>query len=543
MTQAHLARLGEWAAALRRSDVPEDVRHAARVQILDMIAAAQAGGRSEEAAPALRAAGAAGASGASRVLATGERLAPVDAAGANAACSMAHDFDDVVWMGHTAHSAVFAPLAVAEHEDAGSEALVDAVVVANEIAGRLGASSLIGPLNGQMWTFLHLVGAAAGAARLLGLDGERTTHALAISLAQPNFALQPAFMRPTSKLLSAATPTEAGIRAAYLAREGLTGAPEILEDARGFWARFTFKPLPMMLDELGSLWVLRTLQLKTFPGCHYFQTACTALERIAAREGGLCPEKVARVEVDTNKPGAEATRFAGEYAEPGRLVEPVNVNFDLATTVAVMLEAGELTPAQMEAGWLEAHTDGIRAWRERTRVRHDPALTARVVKGTRALGPGRAAFRSLRPWEVVSISRRYGKEYRSKLFGTRDLLAWGRFAADALRGRDDAPEAEHAASGEGAAAIALLFPNRVSVRFTDGRVARERVDLPVGSVASPTLREAIGTKLRAACAPVLGEGRSERLLAALLDGGAPEEARALAAMAAPEAAAPRESVA
>src|SRR5205085_1593292 len=111
---------------------------------------------------------------------------------------------------------------------------LEAVVVANEVAGRLGASCFLGPVNGQMVTHIHLVGAAAGVARLLGLDAEQTTHAMAISLAQPTFALQPGFMVPTSKLLAAATPTAIGVRAAYFARAGMTGAADILEDKRGF---------------------------------------------------------------------------------------------------------------------------------------------------------------------------------------------------------------------------------------------------------------------------------------------------------------------
>lgn len=95
---------------------------------------------------------------------------------------------------------------MAEHEGADAQAFLSAVVAADEVGGRLGASCLLGPLNGQMWTFIHLVSAAAAAARILGLDASRTAHALAIALAQPPFALQPGFMLPTSKLLSAALP-------------------------------------------------------------------------------------------------------------------------------------------------------------------------------------------------------------------------------------------------------------------------------------------------------------------------------------------------
>lgn len=527
---SHLGQLGQWVATLTCAAIPDDVRQAARVQVLNIVAAAHAGGRCEEAAPAIRATRTAAGDGAATVLASAERFAPADAAGVNAACSMAHDFDDIVWMGHIGHSAIFAALAVGEHENAGGDAFIDAVVVANEVAGRLGASSLLGPLNGQMWTFLHLIGAATATARLLGLDAERTAHALAIALTQPNFALQPAFMRPTSKLLSAATPTADGIRAAYLAAHGMTGSPDLLEDSRGFWSRFTYLPLPMMLGELGQLWVLRSLQIKNFPGCHYFQTACTALDRIRTETGDLRPADVAAVHVQTNKMGAEATRFAGEYACPGMVVEPVNVNFDLATTVAVMLEAGELTPRQMDSEWLRAHSEAIRQWRERIAVRHDPALTARVVAGVRTLGPGRAAIRALRPGSVLSLIRSYRREYRSSLFRFRELADWIGWAVRAITGRDDVPAAE---PGGDTVSIALRFPNRVTITLTDGRTIKQRVDLPEGAFASPGVRGVVERKARQACDPVLGIEPTNRLIEAVLDDAEPPNVRALAGIANP----------
>jgi 2-methylcitrate dehydratase PrpD len=87
-------------------------------------------------------------------------------------------------------------------------------------------------------------------------------------------------MAPSSKLLSAATPTRIGIQAAYFAREGITGEPALLEDSRGFWNTFAFIPLPDMMQDLGEFWAIQTLAMKTYPGCHYFQTACTAIEML-----------------------------------------------------------------------------------------------------------------------------------------------------------------------------------------------------------------------------------------------------------------------
>jgi len=307
-----LVRFGRWLSQLSYADIPDATLRAARFQILNMVAAVHAAAQSSEASSL--APGRAGFSvggGRSTALCDGSKHAPHDAALDNAAHSMAQDYDDIVWMGHTCHSAVFAALAVAEHEGADAGQMLTAVVAANELAGRLGASSMLGPLNGQMWTFIHCLGAAAATAKLLGLDEQQSVNALAISLAQPNFALQPGFMTPSSKLLAAATPTATGIQAAYFARAGMTGAADLVEDQRGFWSRFSYLPLPTMIDGLGELWTMQTLTIKTYPGCHYFQTACAALERLLAR---IDVGTVRSVEIETTKLAIEATRFASEYA-------------------------------------------------------------------------------------------------------------------------------------------------------------------------------------------------------------------------------------
>jgi len=498
-----LLRLGRWVAGLDYSQLDDDTLRAARLQVLNMIATAHAGRRSREtnSVGATLAALSAGA-GRSTVLGVAARHAPHDAAAANAAYSMAQDFDDIVWMGHTCHSAVWASLAVAEHERADARAFLTAVVAANEVGGRLGASSLFGPLNGQMWTFIHLVGAAAASAKLLGLDAEGATHALAIALAQPNFALQPGFLTPTSKLLAAATPTATGIRAAYFAREGMTGEPTIVEDPRGFWARFSYLPLPGMMDDLGQLWCTQTLSVKTYPGCHYFQTACSAIDRLVAGRP-WSPDQIHSVRIDTTKLAIEATRFAGEYAAVRQTITPVNVNFDLKVTAAIMLLAGQLTSAEVEPSWLAEQSEAIVSLRRRITVRHAPELTLESLACMAAVGAGRAALRSVKPRDLVDLVQRYRREYRSELLTAREAAGWlralGRAAFRRAPGR----------AGRGStSAIPLHFPNRVTIELSDGSTLCERVDLPVGSFCSPQMPMEVEAKFLREAGASLGPSRA-----------------------------------
>src|SRR5256884_5552637 len=106
-------------------------------------------------------------------------------------------------------------------------------------------------MNDQLWSFIHVAGAALAAGRLLGLDASRMGHALAIALYQAPRATVPGFMAPDSKLLTAAEPTLAGVRAARLAAAGVTGAVDALEHAEGFLTGFPPAPLPGTASSLG----------------------------------------------------------------------------------------------------------------------------------------------------------------------------------------------------------------------------------------------------------------------------------------------------
>ncbi len=510
MSEPYLARLGRWVAALEYDSIPADTLTAARYQVLNMLAALHASARSTETSSiACGLTGFSVGAGRSTAFATGIRHAPHEAVLSNAAYSMAQDFDDIVWMGHTCHSSVFAPLAVAQHEGRDARAFLTAVVAANEIGGRLGATSFLGPLNGQMWTFIHLIGAAGATAKVLGLDAEQTTHALAISLAQPNFALQPGFMTPSSKLLAAATPAAAGIQAAYFARAGMTGAPDIIEDRRGFWKRFTYLPLPFMMEGLGSFWTTQTLTIKTFPGCHYFQTAVSAIDEIERVHGPVDVRQVRRIRAETTKLGFEATRFAGEYSASVGRVTPINVNFDLGVTVAIRLIAGKLTSEQMHPEWLEEHSAEIRALASKTAMIHDPQLTAKTVASVRAVSSGRAALKSVRLSELPGLVRKYRQEYRSQLVTPSEVAGWLRVAGQMRQKRAQAPEKKRERS-----AIPLYFPNRVSIELGSGRTLSAQTDLPAGSFCNPEIRFELKEKFIRETAPVLGAARAEKAFAA-----------------------------
>ncbi len=278
-----------WAVGLRVEDLPASVRERAELQRL-CVAAGRAAGE-EAAAP----------------FAAGAPDGPVGEVYRSAVASIVHDWDDYLFMGHTGHSAV--PAAAAFAPDA--ERALLAQVAANEVAGRLGAALFLGPHNGQFWASIHCASASVAASIGLGLDAERTAHALAIALYQPPYGMWPGFMGPQSKLLTAAEPAAVGARAALLAAEGVTGAVDVIEHPRGVLASLSFAPQPGMLGALGRVWLTDTLAYKRLPGCAYLQSVGEAA--LAAEVGA------GRSPASRSRPAGSPARWRSSAPAPTSL--------------------------------------------------------------------------------------------------------------------------------------------------------------------------------------------------------------------------------
>jgi len=220
-----LDEFAAWASSFDIGDAPDDVVHRAALQVASAFAGARAGAavdwvdttagspdqQDQASAPAGRTATVVG----------GGRADPYTAAFTNAAASTVHDYDDYLFMGHTGHSAVFAALAACERAGADGATLLENVVVANELAGRLGAAVAVGPHNGQMWAFIHQAGAAAVAANVEG-DADAIRNAVGMALFNPDYPLDAGFIDGDSKAFVAAKPTAAGLRVGDAAVSGET---------------------------------------------------------------------------------------------------------------------------------------------------------------------------------------------------------------------------------------------------------------------------------------------------------------------------------
>jgi hypothetical protein len=465
------AEIGEWAAGLRPADLPPRVRERAELQAKS-IAAGRAAGESA-AAP----------------FAAVAPDGPVGEVYRSAAASIAHDWDDYLFMGHTGHSAVSAAAAFTGDPD---RALV-AQVAANEVAGRLGAALFLGPHNGQFWASIHCASAAAAAAIGLELDAAGAAQALAIALYQPPYGMWPGFMGPRSKLLTAAEPAAAGARAALLAADGVSGALDVVEHPRGVLANLSFAPRPAMFGGLGRVWLTDTLAFKRLPGCAYLQSVGEA-----ACSAGVEGADVAEVEIEAGWLTCEM-----EALGAGPDLSPVRANFSARLSTAICLVAGRLTPAELEPDWLAAHESEIRDLAAKVTLRHDPALTAKTLLGTLEAGgsPDDVGLRGLlrirrRLGDVNMAEANPGPALLRAIGADRGLRrALGGALRARLRGRADPGGIERL----DVEALRMTFPSRMRIRLRDGTVRNLEGTEP-GSGGRPVTeqRAIVEEKLRVA---------------------------------------------
>src|SRR5215510_7368292 len=119
----------------------------------------------------------------------------------------------------------------------------------------------------------------AFAARLLGLDADKTAHAIAISAAQSaSLGVVRRGQLSHSKFLASALVAERGVEAALLAAAGVTGPMTAFEDTRGI-SNGIFQSesdLDSLVAPLGPQHMIEGVTIKAFPGMDTSQAASEA---------------------------------------------------------------------------------------------------------------------------------------------------------------------------------------------------------------------------------------------------------------------------
>lgn len=393
--------LARFVVGTRWEKLPPDVVERTRWHVLDTVGAALAG-REETGVRELNAlARRWGGAPESRLWGTDRRAPAPLAALVNATMARALELDSVHEVGllHAPVTTVPAALAAAEAQGGvpGREVLVAALVGADVIC-RMGLAPAVGSsVSGMSFTYqCGVFGAAAAAARVLGLDLDATVGALGLAYNMASGNQQVLQEGSISVRVQQGVAAQAGVTAAVMAASGLAGPRESLEGTFGYFRVYHRGQYDRqaLVKDLGGHFELMNMSFKPYPCCRYIHPAIDAvLEILGGRtlaEGDIAD---VHVRVDNLNHYNVVCEPAGDKQNP---TAPAEAQFSLPFVVATVLLRGRLRLADLSP---EALGDATVRKLAR-RVHSEISDAARKGEGRAGYPPGRVAVR-LRSGEVL----------------------------------------------------------------------------------------------------------------------------------------------
>jgi 2-methylcitrate dehydratase PrpD len=275
-----------------------------------------------------------GQSSESTVVNYGFKTSAVNAAFANGTFGHGFEMDDNHGTTGIKGGCVVVPpaLAIGESQASSGKELILAIVAGYEVMTRIGLS-VRRPLidkgrhpTGSSGPF----GAAVCAGKLLGFDEKTMLHAISIAAGHSAGIVEaPPGGRGNLKRIFGGMAASSGIRAALLAREGLTGPETMLEGKQGYCYAFgDTSNLGVLTAGLGTEWQILHAHYKVYAQDGYIQPMTEALDRIV-KQHRFDPDNVEEIRAGTNTHAYH--HMVADIREPNDLTSAqFSTNFSLA---------------------------------------------------------------------------------------------------------------------------------------------------------------------------------------------------------------------
>lgn len=290
--------LAGFIARIDAADIPDPVLEAAKLHVLDTLGCGIAAHALGEARYAGAAAAELDGTGPATVIGASGGLPPPDAAFVNGTLCHALDFDDTHpgSIVHVSAGVVPAALAAGQQHDSSGRDVLAAVVAGNETSIRVGtaAGGAFHARGFHPTGVCGVFGATAAAARLRGLDSERTVHALGLAGSMASGLLEFLADGSETKRLHPGWAAQAGLAAARLAAHGATGPATVFEGRFGLYnayLRGADADLAGQVGDLGVRWETPEIAFKPYPACHYVHAPVDSLAQLL-REHELGPDEI-----------------------------------------------------------------------------------------------------------------------------------------------------------------------------------------------------------------------------------------------------------
>ena len=323
--------LVRYVSDLSYGDIPKDVVLQAKRTVLDTLGTIYMGAHKEEAKGLLEFLRKNGDRPECTVVGANFKVSCASAAFANSTYSMVHDANDghrdAAALGGTSHPGCIAiptALAVGEKCALSGKEVLTSIVIGYDVMTRIRGMEKRPPSGAY--------GAAAIAGRLLELNGEQLLHAMGIAGYHGPSRFAPEEMGGYAvKFLAAGYQAKAGIEAAMLAKEGMTGPP--LGDDKRLTKRFTTRGL-------GKEFEIMNIYIKPYPTCRMTHAAIDATLDLRRRHG-IGASEVEKVMIHQLTHGMYVAK---EKIKPDNSF--IKAQFDIRYVTACALIDGEIEERQ-----------------------------------------------------------------------------------------------------------------------------------------------------------------------------------------------------
>lgn len=254
--------LSSFACGLNYDDLTPQTVHQVKRVLVDTVACAMGGYLSEPAKIATQLARTVTSTLPSRIMGTKDCSSPDMAGFANSVMVRYLDYNDISVGGHPSDS-IPGALAMADYLGSDGRSVITSIVVNYEVGRRVG--DYVQHALGWDHGILRSLGAACAAGKIMGLDQEHMSHAISLAVV-PNLALGQTRVGELSMWKGCAGPigTRAGIFAAQLAQQGMTGPFEPFDGSEGLWAKMLDNPVRLE-GGWGEPYSINDTRLKFFP--------------------------------------------------------------------------------------------------------------------------------------------------------------------------------------------------------------------------------------------------------------------------------------
>ena len=351
-------QIAEISTQLKLSDIDQRTIDNAKIFMLDCLGCILSGSQIINAKVIRKSAQDISGDGPCTIFGTGAKVNPMMAALVNGTTGHSQDYDDDHREGtqHASVAVLPAVLALAEkYGKSGAEVLL-AYIIGSDVTIRAG-EAFEGTSYYAGWHLTGtcgVMGAAAGAAKLLGLDVQQTVDALGVAGSAAGGLGAFNSNGSWTKRFHAGQSAMNGVLAATMGRDGYFAPAAVFEDKDGFLNCFSFKGwtkedavLPdgiqngaKLVEDFGKKWEMADNSIKLHSCCRFTNNFCDCA--IDIHNQGCDTRKIKAIHAECNK--FTDTKLCRPVEVKRHPLNPVNAQFSLFYEIACGLVRGRVLP-------------------------------------------------------------------------------------------------------------------------------------------------------------------------------------------------------